>query len=496
MALPLEDVDERETDSDDESSSSKFSEVTGSSSSLNSFATTQTNNMTTANMTTCSSASTATETANVFLRLRPLRDHHQEWDDMRIQGDQTLSISSQAVAQRREMEKTFTFSGIFDSEDEQRTVYQQSVKKLIENDRDAVVLTYGTSASGKTYTMLGTSDNPGIIPRSLYSIFGRYDKNIQSTPVVKTEAGKLSFLADADIEKEKRASEEFLRAASQIETTYDVRRMLERMEEEEEVVAEPLGSTMVYVWVSYLEIYNERVFDLLAPPPVETSRMGGHFDRRKELKVVQDGESTMVKSLRSIFVRSCQEVMQILNYGMHQITSGSTQINARSSRSHCLFLVDVITETPNIGFTFTKYKFGDLAGTERLKKTENVGDRLKEAQHINTSLLALSRCLDVLHSNGTRKKKDMVPFRDSKLTMLIKAALKGLDSFVMIVNMLPAQDFVEENLHVLNFASIAKQLSMKPSADVMRRQRKQRFSKVSSYSGAAATVSNADNYLL
>lgn len=481
---------------DSDESTSEYSEVTGSSSSLASYATT---NMTT-NMTTCSSASSAAETANVFLRLRPLLEKHNDWEDMCVQSDQVLTINSQAVAQRREMEKTFTFSGIFDSSDHQRTVYQHSVKKLMENDRDTVVLTYGTSGSGKTYTILGTSDNPGIVPRALYNLFGRYRNNIQTTPVAKTEAGKLIFLSDAEILKEEIASREFLQIASQIETNYDVNTMLATMDREEDVVAEHLGKMRVFVYVSFLEIYNERVFDLLAPTPhsgPDFSRMGaGAIDKRKELKVVLNGETTTVKNLRSIFVRSCEDVMRVLNYGMHQVSSGSTQINARSSRSHCIFTVDVITDTPDIGFNFTQYKFGDLAGTERLKKTENVGDRLKEAQHINTSLLALSRCLDVLHANGTKKKKDMVPFRESKLTMLIKAALNGLDNFVMIVNMLPALEFVEENLHVLNFASIAKQLSMKPSVEVMRRQRKQRFSKVSCLSGAGGGGYGPDHDML
>lgn len=423
----------------------------------------------------------APETANVFLRLRPLRDnYHTNWEDMHIKSERAVTINSQAVSNRREMEKTFTFSGIFDCEDDQRAVFQQSVKKLVESDRDTVILTYGTSGSGKTYTILGTSDNPGIVPRSLYNIFGRYINNIQRSPVAKTEAGKLVFFSDAEMVKEEIASVEFLRAAAQVEATYDVHTMLSRLEQEEEVVAENLGHTKVYVWVSFLEIYNERVFDLLATPSSDAGR-GITMDKRKELKVVLNGETTTVKNLRSIFVRSCEEVMRVLTFGMHQVTSGNTQINARSSRSHCIFFVDVITDTPGVGFNFTQYKFGDLAGTERLKKTENVGDRLKEAQHINTSLLSLSRCLEVLHANGTRKKKDMVPFRDSKLTMLIKAALNGLDNFAMIVNMLPALEFVEENLHVLNFASIAKQLSMKPSGEVLRRQRK-RFSKVSSVS--------------
>lgn len=484
--LSLEEVDEG---GDTDSSDDNISNFTGSSNSLCSNLTSHTANTT-----------SAPETANVFLRLRPLQASHTNWDQMTVTSDQTLAINSQAVSNRREMEKTFTFSGIFDSDDQQRVVYQQSVKKLVENDKDTVVLTYGTSGSGKTYTILGTSEHPGIVPRALYNLFGRYKNNIQSKPVAKTKAGKLVFLSDAEISAEDRTSQAFLEAAGQTEATYDVTTMLARLEGEEEVVAESLGNTRVYVWVSFLEIYNEKVYDLLTPPtPHENGRPGcvaSTMDRRKELKVALNGDQTSVKNLRSVFVRNCEEVMRILNYGTHLVTSASTHINSRSSRSHCMFYVDVITDQPGIGFNFTQYKFGDLAGSERLKKTDNMGGRLKEAQHINTSLLVLSRCLDVLHGNGggggaaAKKKKDLVPFRDSKLTMLIKAALQGLDNFVMIVNMLPAQEFLEENLHVLNFASIAKQLSMKPCAELLRRQRAHRFSKISSVS--VSGVSDSD----
>lgn len=471
--LVLDDVNEDSDTDDDEDYSEGANSRTGSTSSLNFNATTATN------LTTASSANP--DTASVYLRLRPLNEDHTPWEQMTVTSDHTLAISSQGVSNRRDMEKSFTFSGIFDCDDKQRDVYQQSVKKMVESDKDTVVLTYGTSGSGKTYTILGSSTNPGIVPRALYNLFGRYKNNIRTSPIVKTKAGKLTFLSDETILKEVVTSRELLRTASHIDCAYDVNKMLSRLEEEEDVVTENLGSTNVYVWVSFLEIYNEKVYDLLTLEP-QLKGPGAAAERRKELKVMLNGDTPSVKNLRTVFVRSCEEVVRILNYGMQFATSGSTHINSRSSRSHCILSVDVIIETPGSGFTYTQYKFGDLAGSERLNKTDNMGDRLREAQHINTSLLVLSRCLDVLHGNGANKKKnkDLVPYRDSKLTMLIKPALQGLDNFVMIVNLLPAQEFLDENLHVLNFASIAKQLTMKPSADLLNRQRKRRFSQASS----------------
>lgn len=107
-------------------------------------------------------------------------------------------------------------------------------------------------------------------------------------------------------------------------------------------------------------------------------------------------------------------------------------------------------------YEYASLKFCDLAGAERQNKTGNMGDRLKEASGINTSLLVLGRCLEaVLHNQKPGSKKELVPTRDSKLTHLLQSSLTGREKFVMIVNLMPTVEFLEENLNVLNFGSIA-----------------------------------------
>jgi len=108
-----------------------------------------------------------------------------------------------------------------------------------------------------------------------------------------------------------------------------------------------------------------------------------------------------------------------------------------------------------------------------------VGSRLKEAQRINSSLMVLGRCLDAVN-NSRRANKDIVPFRESKLTMLIQGALLGREKLTMIVNVTPTDQYYEENLNVLNFASIAKNIIFKKP---IIKQNHSRYSLLMGYSG-------------
>lgn len=111
--------------------------------------------------------------------------------------------------------------------------------------------------------------------------------------------------------------------------------------------------------------------------------------------------------------------------------------------------------------TQSSYRFCDLAGSERVINTGTTGLRLKEAKNINTSLMVLGRCLDAASTTHKKKNNDVIPYRDSKLTMLLQAALLGKEKLAMIVTVTPVDKYYEENLNVLNFASIAKNIIFK-----------------------------------
>lgn len=130
---------------------------------------------------------------------------------------------------------------------------------------------------------------------------------------------------------------------------------------------------------------------------------------------------------------------------------------------------------------FRRFAFCDLAGSERLKKTLNVGDRLKEAQNINTSLLVLGRCLKTIYesqSTKAHKGESIGPFRESKLTRLFQRALSGKENIALIVNVNPVPNLYIETQNVLNFSAIAKKIIIERIAPAKKRLSHSRFSQL------------------
>lgn len=158
-------------------------------------------------------------------------------------------------------------------------------------------------------------------------------------------------------------------------------------------------------------------------------------------------------------------------------------------------MVNVIHFSYPDRFSLATYKFCDLAGSERLKKTENVGNRLKEAQRINTSLMVLGRCFDLMFQNQQSKSKEVVPFRESKLTMLLQKSLLGHEKITTIVTMAPKIEFMDENLQVLNFASIAQQIVFKQPKPELRNRRAARSTRFSWFMDCERRDENDYNHI-
>lgn len=143
-----------------------------------------------------------------------------------------------------------------------------------------------------------------------------------------------------------------------------------------------------------------------------------------------------------------------------------------------------------------RFSFCDLAGSERLKKTLNIGDRLKEAQNINTSLLVLGKCLKSIYEGQLSKLKSepiIGPFRESKLTRLFQRALSGREQIALIVNVNPLPNLYIETQNVLNFAAIAKKIIIEPKIKEQRKANS-RFSKIVQKS--IQSVTNWDDTVL
>ncbi|KAK9530126.1 hypothetical protein VZT92_011651 [Zoarces viviparus] len=332
----------------------------------------------------------------VALRIRPLSDAEQEEaativahrvDDQMVVLMDPMEDPDDILRANRSREKTYMFDVTFDYSANQEEVYRATTKGLIEgliSGYNATVFAYGPTGCGKTYTMLGTDKEPGIYVRTLNDLF--------------------------------RAIEE---------TSDDM---------------------MYSVSMSYLEIYNEMIRDLLNPS-------SGFLDLREDSKgVIQVAGITEVSTINA------QEIMELLMRGNKQRTQEPTAANQTSSRSHAVLQVAVKQQSRSRDLLqevrFARLFMIDLAGSERAAQTQNRGQRLKEGAHINRSLLALGNCINALSD----KNGKYVNYRDSKLTRLLKDSLGGNSRTVMIAHISPASVGFEESRNTLAYADRAKSI--------------------------------------
>lgn len=302
-------------------------------------------------------------------------------------------------------DKSFTFDNSFWSHDEedghhahQEDVYNCLGEEFLDHNFEGYhtcIFAYGQTGSGKSYTMMGTPEQPGLIPRTCEDLFQR----IEASP-------------SPDI-------------------SYNVR-------------------------VSYFEVYNEHVRDLLVPrtdPP--------HYLRIRE----SPSEGPYVKDLTELTVRNFAELMKNMRKGDMSRTTASTKMNDTSSRSHAVFTITLKQIHHDLSTDETtertaRIRLVDLAGSERAKSTEATGARLREGSNINKSLTTLGRVIAALadpkKSRGARKGKELVPYRDSILTWLLKDSLGGNSKTAMIACISPAD--YEETLSTLRYANQAKRI--------------------------------------
>ena len=219
------------------------------------------------------------------------------------------------------------------------------------------------------------------------------------------------------------------------------------------------------VHVSYLEVYNESIFDLLSTT-------------KRPLVPCEDPVDHTVKvlGLTEKIVKDVTEVIGILDEGNRRRRMASTKANEFSSRSHAVLQIKIISKSeidsivssnPEVGYrlrsrmcmTTSRLSLIDLAGSERAANTQNRGTRLREGASINKSLLALANCFNALSAKG---KNSRVKYRDSKLTHLLKSSLEGNCKLCMIATINPATSVYEESHNTLKYADRAKAIRLKP----------------------------------
>jgi hypothetical protein len=332
-------------------------------------------------------------------------------------GNQYLSTQQGRVEER-------TFDRVFGPEASQNEVYLWTCKPLICDaiamGKSATIFVYGATGAGKTHTMFGPGDEPvrrGLIFRAIGEVFER----------LRELGGSSSG-------------------------SFEVR-------------------------LSFLEIYNEVVRDLLHPQPQDGSAC----------RVLEDARNGVVKvsNLLEVGVHDEEDAMKYLHMGMHARTVEATAANHQSSRAHAVFTLQVehvrdqaisARRASEIRTLHSKICLIDLAGSERAAITQNSGTALKDGARINQSLLALANCIDALTqqrgqgvgNNGISRKKP--PYRDSKLTLMLKSSLTSDGLVAMIANVHPGRTHFEDSNNTLEYAkraSVVRTARRRPSVITM-----------------------------
>ncbi|KAG2619472.1 hypothetical protein PVAP13_3NG076600 [Panicum virgatum] len=306
-----------------------------------------------------------------------------------VEIDSSQEIELQFIPSEKER-KSFKFDHVFGPDDDQETVFSETVPvvRSVMDGFNVCIFAYGQTGTGKTFTMEGVPEDRGVNYRALEELF--------------------------------------------------------RMSEER-------STSIAYTFsVSILEVYNEKIRDLL-----DESN-----DQSKRLDVKQSADGTQeVPGLIEAPVYNIDGVWEKLKFGARNRSVGSTNANELSSRSHCLVRVTVRSEHLVTGQRSRSHMWlVDLAGSERVAKTGVEGDRLKESQFINKSLSALGDVISALAS-----KHSHIPYRNSKLTHLLQSSLGGDCKTLMFIQISPSSTDSGETLCSLNFASRVRAVEHGPA---------------------------------
>ncbi|BGP12111.1 Kinesin-like protein kip2 [Rhodosporidiobolus nylandii] len=296
----------------------------------------------------------------------------------------------------RSEEYDFRFDLLHTAPSPTSELYDRKIRPVVRSALggfNGTVFAYGQTASGKTHTMMGSPSEPGIIPLAIDELFEGIHK--QNT-----------------------------------HRTYSLR-------------------------VSFLEIYNEQLRDLLSPPSSTSAP-------QKPPEIVESG---LVKNLTERAVSLPSEVLEVLKEGEQRRRVGATDWNERSSRSHCVFIVTIesMTKSASGGDSRTsKLNLIDLAGSESATGQE---DRRKEGSFINRSLLTLGTVIAKLTDASSSTAH--IPYRDSKLTRLLQPALSGNSRVAVVCTVSPDAEQATETLSTLKFARRAKQVVTRAERNVI-----------------------------
>lgn len=342
----------------------------------------------------------------VWARIRPTalfaHDNIELLPDGRSVNVHQMKEGRNGVVNNQIQDWSFRLDGIFHNATQDQ-VYDTVASSIVTSALDGyngTMMCYGQTGAGKTFTMTGATESyvhRGIIPRSISQLF----KEIEERP-------------------------EFAITAR----------------------------------ISYLEIYNETMFDLLSTLPESWSQV----TEGQQMSVSENEDGVYVKGLSCHLVQNEEEALNLLFEGETNRAIAAHTLNKHSSRSHCIFTIYIETRSrvqSNARYTVSKLNFVDLAGSERLSKTRSEGKTQTEAMYINKSLTFLEQVIVALAD----RRREHIPFRQSKLTHCLKDSIGGRSNTLLIANVWGERSQIEETVSTMRFATRMMCVASEPAVN-------------------------------
>ncbi|KAM9410635.1 kinesin-like protein KIF23 isoform 2-T2 [Pholidichthys leucotaenia] len=375
-------------------------------------------------------------------------------------------------------ETQYSFKKVFGINTTQMELFEDVAKPLVEDlihCKNGLLFTYGVTGSGKTFTMTGSPGEGGLLPRSLDMLFNSISPFQAKRFVFKPDdknGMEIQSQVDALLERQKRDSQQSMPKTPSSRQKPDPE-FADMINTEEACKCDNVDEDCCYsVFVSYIEIYNNYIYDLLEDAPFDPIK-----PKPPQSKILREDQNhnMYVAGCTEVEVKSTEEAFEVFWKGQKKRRIANTQLNRESSRSHSVFTVK-LTQAPldadgdhilqdKSQVNVSQLCLVDLAGSERTSRTRAEGSRLREAGNINQSLMTLRTCMEVLRENQMYGTNRMVPYRDSKITHLFKNYFDGEGKVRMIVCVNPKADDYEETMLVMRFAEMTQEVEVARPVD-------------------------------
>ncbi|KAM7014680.1 kinesin-like protein KIF23 isoform 6-T6 [Tautogolabrus adspersus] len=417
----------------------------------------------------------------VYCRIRPLGAEDEECCVEMISSSTIQLHPPDGLKANRNgeyKETQYSFKKVFGINTSQIELFEDVAKPLVEDlihSKNGLLFTYGVTGSGKTFTMTGSPGEGGLLPRCLDMLFNSIGPLQAKRFVFKPDdknGMEIQNQVDALLERQKRDSQQSVPKTPSSRQKADPE-IADMISSEEACKSENVDEDCCYsIFVSYIEVYNNYIYDLLEDAPFDPIR-----PKPPQSKILREDQNhnMYVAGCTEVEVKSTEDAFEVFWKGQKKRRIANTQLNRESSRSHSVFMVK-LAQAPldadgdhilqdKSQVNVSQLCLVDLAGSERTSRTRAEGSRLREAGNINQSLMTLRTCMEVLRENQMCGTNKMVPYRDSKVTHLFKNYFDGEGKVRMIVCVNPKADDYDETMLVMRFAEMTQEVEIARPVD-------------------------------